>query len=192
MFLAVALIIFACLSRVAAVYDYGLSNFSPLMALTFCGAIYFKGRRMWLIPFAALMLTDLWINQHYVTMGYAWTWKDSLIRLTCFGAGLGLGWLVSQRKTWLNLFSGALGGAILFYLVTNTASWFGDTYYTKTLAGWWQAMTVGHPQFAPTLFFFRNTLISDLVFTGIFAGAMEVVARRAGKPSLLARAQVRA
>jgi hypothetical protein len=56
----------------------------------------------------------------------------------------------------------------------------------KSAAGWWQAMTVGRPEFPPTLFFFRNTLVSDLIFTGLFAGAFEFAARRAGRPSLLA------
>jgi hypothetical protein len=46
-------------------------------------------------------------------------------------------------------------------------------------------MTIGHPQFAPTLSFFRNTLVSDLLFTGLFALAMEAAARRKGAPSLL-------
>jgi hypothetical protein len=46
-------------------------------------------------------------------------------------------------------------------------------------------MTMGHPEYPPTLFFFRNTLVSDLLFTGIFAMAMEWSARRAGEASLL-------
>jgi hypothetical protein len=71
--------------------------------------------------------------------------------------------------------------------VTNTASWLGDLTYLPNAAGWWQAMTVGHPEFPPTILFFRNTLVSDLVFTGVFALAMEYAARRAGQPSLLAK-----
>jgi hypothetical protein len=95
--------------------------------------------------------------------------------------------MVARQRTWLNLFSGALGGSIFFYLVTNTASWIGDVAYTHDLAGWWQAMTIGHPEFAPTLWFFRNTLVSDLLFTGAFAFAMELAAKRAGQPSLLSK-----
>ena len=86
-----------------------------------------------------------------------------------------------------NLFSGALAGSLFFYLVTNTASFLGDATYAHTAAGWWQAMTVGHPEFPPTILFFRNTLISDLAFTGLFALAMERAALRTGSPSLLAK-----
>jgi hypothetical protein len=61
----------------------------------------------------------------------------------------------------------------------------GDAYYAHTLAGWWQAMTIGHPEFPPTLLFFRNTLLSDLFFAGAFVLAMEWSALRAGQPNLL-------
>jgi hypothetical protein len=33
-------------------------------------------------------------------------------------------------------------------------------------------MTIGHVEFPPTLWFFRNTLIGDLLFTGVFALVM--------------------
>ncbi len=49
-------------------------------------------------------------------------------------------------------------------------------------------MTVGHPEFPPTLYFFRNSLVSDLLFTGVFVLVMEARARRAGQPNLLVRA----
>jgi len=48
-------------------------------------------------------------------------------------------------------------------------------------------MTIGRPEFPPTLLFFRNTLVSDLLFTGVFALAMEYSALRAGQGSLLGR-----
>ncbi|MFM9031283.1 MAG: DUF6580 family putative transport protein, partial [Opitutaceae bacterium] len=58
----------------------------------------------------------------------------------------------------------------------------------RTAAGWWQALTVGRPEFPPTLFFFRNTLVGDLVFTGLFAGAMEFAARRARRAAAISGA----
>lgn len=171
--LAVGLIAAAAAYRVAAVYAPGLSNFSPIMALAFCGAAYLQRRSLWLVPFAALTLSDLWIDAYYAsTYNYTWELGGQLLRIACFSAALGLGLLVSRRRTALNLLSGVLASSVLFYLVTNTASWFGDAYYAKTAAGWWQAMTVGHVEFPPTLWFFRNTLVGDLLFTGLFAVVM--------------------
>lgn len=183
---AIALILLATGYRIVAAWNPELVNFSPLMALAFCGAVYFRNRWMWLIPFLALSASDLYLDHYHAThFGYTWDLGGVLVRTVCFAAALLLGWMVAQRKSWLNLMAGCLGGALLFYLATNTASFLGDVFYAKTLAGWWQAMTVGHPEFPPTLLFFRNTLASDLLFTGIFAFAMESAALRAGQPSLL-------
>lgn len=186
--LALALLILAASWRVLALHAPALSNFAPLMALTFCGAVYFRDKRMWLVPFAALLLSDLYLDYHYATtFGEAWTWPSAAARAVCFGLALPLGVMVAQRKSWLSLLGGALAGSLVFYVATNTDAWIRDPYYVKTAAGWWQALTVGRPEFPPTLYFFRNTLVSDLVFTGLFALAMEYAALRAGRDSLLAR-----
>lgn len=185
MLFAVALILLSVAWRIAAALTPALVNFSPLMALTFCGAIYFRDKRLWLVPFVALSLSDLWLDWHYAsTLHYTWSLNGALVRTACFAAGLGLGALVARRKNWITIFSGALGGSLLFYFATNTQAWLGDAFYAKTPAGWWQAMTMGHPSFPPTLFFFRNTLVSDLLFTGLFVIAMELAAQRRGEQSL--------
>ncbi|MEO6567920.1 MAG: DUF6580 family putative transport protein [Opitutaceae bacterium] len=185
---AIVLIVLATAWRIVAAYFPMLVNFSPLMALAFCGAVYFSNKRLWLVPFAALTLSDLYLDHYYATnFNYEWTFGGALIRALCFAAGLGLGAMVARNRSWLNILSGALTGSVFFYLVTNTASFLGDATYVHTLAGWWQAMTVGHPEFPPTILFFRNTLVSDLVFTGVFAAAMEYAALHAGRPSLLTK-----
>jgi hypothetical protein len=188
MLTAIVMIVLAAGYRIAAVYEPAMSNFAPLMALTFCGGVYFRDRRLWLVPFAALVLSDLYIDHYYATQyGYLWTFSGAVIRALCFIVALGLGRWVAQQKTWLNLFSGTLGGAVFFYLVTNTQSWWTDLGYAKTSAGWWQAMTVGHPEYAPTLLFFRNTLASDFLFVAAFVLVMEYRALRTAQPSLLKR-----
>jgi hypothetical protein len=186
MFAAVILILIAALARLLPTVDLGLSNVSPLMAIAFCGAVYFKNRWMWLVPFAALSLSDLYLNHYYATQyGFDWPLSGVVARTACFGFALLLGAWVARRKSWLWLLNGSLVGALVFYLVTNTQSWAADAFYAKSLAGWWQALTVGHPEYPPTIFFFRNTLFGDLMFTGLFAGIMEWVALRKGEPSLL-------
>ena len=183
---AVTLIVLAVLARLLPTIDPSLANFSPVMAIAFCGAVYFRNRWLWLVPFAALSLSDAYLNYYYAKeYGFNWPIGGLLARTACFGAALAIGAWVAHRKSWLNLLNGALASAMLFYLVTNTQSWAGDTFYAKTLAGWWQALTVGHPEFPPTIFFFRNTLFSDLMYTGLFAGIMEWVAHRKQEPSLL-------
>lgn len=184
--LALALILLATLYRLLPVWDFSLANFSPVMAIAFCGAVYFKDRRLWLVPFVALSVSDLYINHFYATTyGYTWTLTGFVARTLCIVAVLGIGVWIARRKSWLGLLNGTLLGALLFYLVTNTQSWMQDPFYAKTLAGWWQALTTGHPEFPPTVLFFRNTLFGDLMFTSLFAGLMEWMAHRKGEPSLI-------
>ncbi len=184
--LALALVLFAALFRVLPTVDLSFANISPVMAIAFCGAVYFRRRLMWAVPFVALCLSDLYINHFYASAyGYQLPALGYVARFACFAAAIGLGAWVATRKSWLWLLNGSLLGALLFYLVTNTQSWWTDPFYAKTAAGWWQALTVGHPEFPPTIYFFRNTLFGDLLFTGLFAGLMEWRAKRAGEPSLL-------
>ena len=188
MAVALLLIVLATLYRVLPTLNLGLSNFSPVMAIAFCGAVYFRKRWMWLVPFAALALSDVYINNFYAReYGFDWPVSGLVARTACFAVALGIGAWVARRKSWLNLLNGALLGAIVFYFVTNTQSWAADAFYPKTLAGWWQALTIGHPEYPPTVLFFRNTLFGDLMFTGLFAGIMEWIAHTKKEPSLLDR-----
>jgi hypothetical protein len=184
--LALVLIVFAALFRVLPTLDFAWANISPVMAIAFCGAVYFRQRGMWAVPFIALCASDLYINHFYVReFGYQLPTLGYVARFACFGAAIALGAWVAKRKSWLWLLNGSLAGALLFYLITNTQSWWTDPFYAKSLAGWWQALTIGHPEFPPTIYFFRNTLFGDLMFTGFFAGVMEWMAKRRGEPSLL-------
>lgn len=188
---AILVLVLAAGWRIFTLHVPALSNFSPVMALAFCAGAYTRNQWMRLAPFAALVLSDLYIDHFYaVTYHYEWSVRGAALRILCFAAALGIGVAISRRRSWLNLLAGALAGSVLFYLVTNTASWSGDMGYTHDAAGWWQAMTVGHPQYYPTIFFFRNTLVSDLLFTAFFAVAMEYAFLRRGDPSLLGLKQV--
>ena len=67
------------------------------------------------------------------------------------------------------LVASSLAGSVLFYVVTNTASWLGAAEYPQTFAGWVQALTVGTPGFPPSWVFFRNSLVSDLLVSMLLA-----------------------
>jgi hypothetical protein len=186
MLIALVLIVLAAAWRMAAVHIPELVNFAPLMALTFCAAVYIRDRRFWAVPFAALLLSDLYLD-HYHAVNYheSWMWQSVAVRALSFALVLPLGEFVARHRSWAMLLGGALGGSFLFYLLTNTDAWVRDPAYVKSAAGWWQAMTIGRPEFLPTLYFFRNTFVSDFLFTALFAVAMEFAAWRRGEPNLL-------
>ena len=87
-----------------------------------------------------------------------------------------LGRRFRPQSSFAALLGGGILGAILFYLITNTASWFFNPEYAKNFAGWLLALTKGTGGFPPTWEFFRNTLLSGGLFTALFAGAEKLAA----------------
>lgn len=153
------------------------SNFSAAYALAFCAGVYFPGRLAWWVPMSVLLTTDLLLNLYYgapLINGYM------ALNYTAYAVLIGLGRRFSAKTSWLKLLAGGIVGAILFYLITNTAAWFNPAPgpypqepYPKTILGWIQALTIGSPPWPPTWTFFRNTLMSGGLFTGLFVAAMK-------------------
>src|SRR2546426_11489833 len=75
MLFALVLIVLAAGWRIVALHIPALANFAPMMALTFWGAVYFRDKRMWLVPFVALTLSDLYLDPPHPS-GYhqGWYW----------------------------------------------------------------------------------------------------------------------
>ena len=90
---------------------------------------------------------------------------------------ISLGKRFNSRSSLLKLLAGGVLGSLLFYLITNTASWFFNPFhnpeYTKTLEGFFIALTKGTAGWPETWEFFRNTLLSGGLFTALFVGAMK-------------------
>ena len=190
--LGACLILAVGLWRVLAPGGDEWSNFSPMMALFFCGAVYLRGDWRWAIPAIALVGSDLILNyRHLGTPLAAEPWMAATYG--CYALAFGLGLWVSKNKSWVKLGGGLVAGSILFYLITSTAAWATSPAYLKSFAGWAQALTVGDPAFQPQAWtFLRNSLASDLFFGGLFAATMEWMAARSGAPSLLQPAKRRA
>ncbi len=147
-------------------------NFSAAYALAFCAGVYFPRRLAWWLPMAALLVTDILMNLLYYHVAPVSAYL--LANYAAYAAIIGLGQRFSARASWIKLLNGSLLGAILFYLITNTAAWLQNPAYAKTLAGWIQALTTGVPGFPPTWMFFWKTLFSSGLFTGLFVGAMKL------------------
>ena len=81
---ALILIVLAAVWRIVAVHFPDSGNFTPLMALTFCGAVYFRDKRLWLVPFIALTLSDFYLDHYYATVfGYSWSIGGAVMRAPC-------------------------------------------------------------------------------------------------------------
>jgi hypothetical protein len=155
-------------------------NFSAAYALVFCAGLYWPGAAGWIGPLVVMLVSDLVLTPlFYHLHDFAWGrfLLDQSPNYLAYAGIILLGRLmggknVAKRPWWL-LASGGIIGALLFYLVTNSMSWI-TLSYSKTLAGWIQALTQGMPGYPPTWEFFRNTLTSGGLFTGLFVGAVKM------------------
>jgi hypothetical protein len=154
-------------------------NFSAAYALLYCAGLFLPWRLAWSVPLGVMLVTDLLLSFIYYPHpdGYSlWQFaRDMAPNYAAYALLIGLGVCLGRRKrSWGALLGGGILGALLFYLVTNTVSWM-SLGYSKTLAGWIQALTVGKPGYPATWEFFRNTLLSGGIFSALFVGAMKLV-----------------
>jgi hypothetical protein len=175
----IALMLVFALSRIPGMLP---QNFSAAYALVFCAGVYFRDRLAWWLPLVTLLFTDIALDIYYLKMGWpvftAHALREQLFIYVAYAAIWWLGRRFKPQSSFLGLLSGGFLGAVLFYLLTNTASWFFNPFnnpeYTKTFLGWLRALSVGTTGWPQTWEFFRNTLLSGGLFTGLFVGAMKI------------------
>ncbi len=150
-----------------------LSNFAPLAAIALCSAAYLPKKYKFSVPLATLFISDVVINLRYgaplfdpqIVVRYA-----ALALVGCIGV------LLQNPASLKTLLPASIVGSTFFYAITNAFSWLMDPGYAKNFAGLVQSLTVGLPQYSatPSWMFFRNSLISDLLFTLLFVLCMNV------------------
>ncbi len=180
MLMPIALMVVFALSRLPGMLP---QNFSAAYALAFCAGVYFPGTMAWWLPISTLLLTDIGLDLYYATY-LGWhvfelpVLKYQLFNYASYFVLIWLGRRFKPTASFLGLLGGGILGALLFYLITNTASWlfnpFQNPEYTKTWMGWITALTKGTAGWPQTWEFFRNTLMSGGLFTGLFVGAMKM------------------
>jgi hypothetical protein len=154
-------------------------NFSAFYALAFCAGVYLPRRLAWWLPLATILASDIVLNLYYYFRLHIDAFQPTqLINYIVYVLIIWLGSRCRPADSWFKLLGGGLVGAILFYLITNTASWifnpFHNPEYTRDLTGWITALTHGTKGFPHTWEFFRNTLLSGGLFTGLFVGVMKL------------------
>jgi len=160
-----------------------LPNFSPMAALCLCVSACFPRRWAVALPFAVLIGTDLLLNLHFSNVAIAagrppfpFFSIELLSKTLAFAIIAYFGWQLRRQARMKVLLPAAAGSSLFFYLVTNTASWLTMTEpgYPGTFSGWTQALITGLPSFEPSWHFFRNAMVSDLLFTFLFLACVHI------------------
>jgi hypothetical protein len=131
-------------------------NFSPIAALALFGGAHFADKRAaFLVPLAAMFLSDLVLGLHALIP----------IIYGCFALAVCLGLLLRERRNPVRIAALALGASVLFFAVSNFAVWVFSGMYPRTGAGLVACFMAALP-------FFQNTLAGDFCFTGVLFGGM--------------------
>lgn len=147
-------------------------NFSVAYGLVFCAGA-FPQRLPWWAILSTMLATDVALNVFYYDT-FIFSDYQAVNYLAYAGIYL-LGRRFSARASVLRHIAGGLLGAVLFYLITNTASWLQDPAYAKNFADWVRALTTGTSGWPETWTFFRNTLLSGGLFAGLISAALQSV-----------------
>lgn len=152
----VAIIVFAVVLRLIP----HPPNVAPIAAMALFGGCYLNKRYALVVPLIAMFISDIFLGFH-TTMPFVY----GSFLLT----GL-LGMWLSSRKSIALIVGTSLFSSLLFFLITNFGVWFVGGLYSRTLDGLVQAYVYAIP-------FFRNTIIGDLIYTGVFFGGYELLYR---------------
>jgi hypothetical protein len=157
-----ALLVLAALSRLLP----HPANFTPIGALGLFAGALLPRRTGWLVPIAALLLSDLIIGL-YNPLVMAFVYGGFAV-----GGLLGSQFLRRQRSP-LRLLVCSLTGATAFFVLSNFGCWAAGMY-PRTAAGLAQCYAMGLP-------FFRNSLLGDVFYTAalfsLYALAQHTVER---------------
>jgi hypothetical protein len=136
-------------------------NLSPVAAMALFGGAYFADKRVaFLVPFLALLFSDLLLGLHdtmlYVYGGFALT--------------VGIGFWVRNRLSAGRIAIAAVASSVLFFIITNFGVWLTSALYPMTFDGLVQAYVAAIP-------FFQNSLLGNLVFTTVLFGGFALLQR---------------
>ena len=129
-------------------------NFTPILASAIIAPLLLKDRLLGMtVPIVAMFISDFIIGFHPYQL---------VVYLTLLTIAL----ISPMQKNYAILGIMAVGGSIWFFITTNFAVWIIWDYYPKTIEGLVSCYTLAIP-------FFKNTLVSTCLFTGILTISMK-------------------
>lgn len=133
-------------------------NFTPILAAAIV-APYITNNKLLslLIPISAMIIADFFIGFY---SGIIWVYGSILL------CGLLSQYSQKFKNYKLQLGIMAILSSVIFFVITNFTVWLFSGYYPKTYEGLVLCYTMAIP-------FFRNTILSTLLYTGLFVMTIE-------------------
>jgi hypothetical protein len=129
-------------------------NFTPILASAVMAPLLLKDRSLGiLVTILSMFITDLIIGFH----SYQFVIYFTLLTISL---------ITPVKKNYISLLFISIAGSCWFYITTNFAVWLIWDYYPKNLNGLINCYTLALP-------FFKNTLISTVLFSGIIIASIK-------------------
>jgi hypothetical protein len=153
--LAFVLILSAAMSRLIP----HPPNFTPVAALALAGGVYLDKRFAFIVPLAALFISDLFLGFHqsmiYVYAGF-------------FAIGFIGIWLRNHKKL-RNIATASVTSSIIFFIITIFGVWMiPNSMYPPTFEGLITCYVAAIP-------FFQNSFMGDIFYTAVLFGLFELI-----------------
>jgi hypothetical protein len=170
------ILILAC--ALYRVWDSRPMGFAPQIAMAlFAGSVSKDKRFAFLFPILSLFISDLLYQFLYVQglttiKGF---YSGQVVNYLVIASVTVIGFFINKNKVG-QIFIGSLAGAIYFFLASNFTVWVGgglditNQPYPKSITGLLLCYTEALP-------FFKWSLLSTLVFNGIFFGSFYLLGK---------------
>jgi hypothetical protein len=143
------------------------ANVVPITAMALFGGAYLDKKYALFVPFVAMFVSDLFLGFH-ATILYVY---GSFLLIGLIGI-----WL-RNHKNIKHVIGASLLSSSLFFLISNFGVWMQGAY-ARDITGLFQSYVMGLP-------FFRNSLIGDLLYVGLFFGAYELGLKLTNRPAVV-------
>lgn len=172
LFIVVSIIIAGALFRFIPHWP----NFTPIAAMALFGGAYLGRKHLaFIVPFAAMALSDLLLGLH----------KDMWAVYLAFGITVMIGTFIRNHPRFAFVAGASVASSVIFFLLTNFAAWLSSPFYPANFAGLMQSYIAGLAFFnngALGISFFLNEVAGSLFYNGLFFGVFALA--RAYVPAL--------
>jgi hypothetical protein len=162
-------IVFVALAAVARLIPHP-NNFSPVGAMAlFGGAVFASKYLKYLIPIAALFLSDLFLNNTILRMwfpnheGMVFFADYMIWGYASFILAVVIGHFFIKKMSVQNVLLGAVGFTLVFFIVSNFGAWLTYPTYPKTFSGLMACYAAGLP-------FIKSSLAGNVFYSSILFG----------------------
>jgi TctA family transporter len=139
-------------------------NFTPIAAMALFGGAYLGRKHLaFIVPFAAMFLSDLILGLH----------KDMWAVYLAFGVTVFIGTMIRNNIKVFNVISASIISSVIFFLLTNFSAWLSNPLYPRDFSGLMQSYIAGLAFFnngTMGISFFLNEISGALFYNGIFFG----------------------